>query len=164
MRLSANAHLVHTGRQSNAIDLARPWQIIPAAKNKTQSAIGRATGLLLKQPNHPLMTSSTHGLHFTTATNLKNQVCHSDPGRNLMHLSLTSPLIWLQRLPAASFFRDQTAVITHKWAEHSVIMNTRDVTHEQHNQVTGSDTGSPFDIEMSRRPSHGTTDTVLRCR
>lgn len=118
MRLSENPRR-HTGRQSNAIDLARPWQIIPAALHKTQSATGRATGLLIKQPNHPLMTSSTHGLHFTRATtNLENQVCHSEqsPGAQL-DVPTTNVTSDLQTLPAASFLPDQTAVITHKRAE-----------------------------------------------
>ena len=45
------------------------WQIIPAPLRMTQSAwriaFWWAIGLLVYQPNHPLMTSSTRSLHFS---------------------------------------------------------------------------------------------------
>lgn len=63
---------VHTVFQSKSIDLAGLWQIIPAALHMTQSAwriaFWWAIGLLIYQPNHPLMTSSTHSLHFSKWT------------------------------------------------------------------------------------------------
>lgn len=90
----------------------------------------------------------------------------SVPVRTLMHSPLASPLIWLQTLPAVSFFGHNMVVITHRREEYGVIVNIRHVTHEQHKQVTGNYTGSPCDIEMTRRPSprhhrHGAKVSVI---
>lgn len=66
--LSGNPRL-HTVFQSKSIDQAGLWQIIPAALHMTQSAwrivFWWAIGLLVYQPNHPLMTASTRSLHFS---------------------------------------------------------------------------------------------------
>lgn len=74
-QLSGNPR-VHTVFQSKSIDLAGLWQIIPAALHMTQSAwriaFWWAIGLLVYQPNHPLMTPSTHSLHFSKRTTKAN--------------------------------------------------------------------------------------------
>lgn len=67
-QLSGNPRL-HTVFQSKSIDQAGLWQIIPAALHMTQSAwriaFWWAIGLLVYQPNHPLMTASTRSLHLS---------------------------------------------------------------------------------------------------
>lgn len=67
-QLSGNPR-VHTVFQSKSIDLPALWQIIPAALHMTQSAwriaFWWAIGLLVYQPNHPLMAASRHSLHFS---------------------------------------------------------------------------------------------------
>lgn len=67
-QLSGNPQ-VHTVFQSKSIDLAGLWQIIPAALHMTQSAwriaFWWAIGLLIYQPNHPLMTASTRSLRYS---------------------------------------------------------------------------------------------------
>lgn len=67
-QLSGNPR-VHTVFQSKSIDLPALWQIIPAALHMTQSAwqiaFWWAIGLLVYQPNHPLMAASRHRLHFS---------------------------------------------------------------------------------------------------
>lgn len=131
--LSENPPL-HTAPQSKSIDLAPPWQIIPAPPHMTQSArrmgFCRAIRLLLYQPNHPLMTSSTHSLHFTTAT-ANPQIKPATATRYLHFCNVTSHSSKerLQRLRATRLNRPLERV-------NGVIIKTTDVTHECHNQKT----------------------------
>lgn len=106
-QLSGNPR-VHTVFQSKSIDLAGLWQIIPAALHMTQSAwwiaFWWAIGLLVYQPNHPLMTASTCSLHFSKCMAKGNlqispyagTCCLKSTFRPMLHFIFVTPPQWVK--------------------------------------------------------------------